>query len=353
MATRETAAPRQSPRQTPRQPQTNTDQTLPPLSSSFLFLPARRGWSAFEVIVGRTARGSSSRPFLVSSSPPSFLFPRLPFVSFLFRAMAALIYVAWRSRCGEGGGARGRTRRVTVRDAVQPPGPGNCPRVESAQHRPSFTLRPNMSAAELEVENSLLKQRVHQLETELASVRAAAVEPDRQKWALDLDEYRRYGRQMIMPEIGLEGAVRLLILLVDRQLTRTPCRPASSQARQGPRRGCRRPRVSRRCISCRRRRRHNRAGRPRRCRSVKSAPADPALDCNGRDSQGRISTSLPAPVHSPTLSPLPFTTNQAPDSTHIPPTSPTTSLSLPPTRRPSSKTTTSSSTAQTTPPSAT
>ena len=25
------------------------------------------------------------------------------------------------------------------------------------------------------------------------------------RWPLDADEYRRYGRQMIMPEIGLEG----------------------------------------------------------------------------------------------------------------------------------------------------
>ena len=25
------------------------------------------------------------------------------------------------------------------------------------------------------------------------------------KWPLDADEYRRYGRQMIIPEIGLEG----------------------------------------------------------------------------------------------------------------------------------------------------
>lgn len=26
-------------------------------------------------------------------------------------------------------------------------------------------------------------------------------------WPLDADEYRRYGRQMIMPEIGLEGSL--------------------------------------------------------------------------------------------------------------------------------------------------
>lgn len=88
-------------RQIQTQMQTQMQTETPALSSSFLFPPARRGWSAFEVIVGRTARGSSSRSFLVSSSPPSFLFPRLPFLSFLFRAMATLIYVAWRSRCGE------------------------------------------------------------------------------------------------------------------------------------------------------------------------------------------------------------------------------------------------------------
>lgn len=27
------------------------------------------------------------------------------------------------------------------------------------------------------------------------------------RWPLDADEYRRYGRQMIMPEIGLEGSL--------------------------------------------------------------------------------------------------------------------------------------------------
>lgn len=138
-----TETPRQTPRQTPDETQTNTDTNAdtetPALSSSFLFPPARRGWSAFEVIVGRTARGSSSRSFLVSSSPPSFLFPRLPFLSFLFRAMghAYLCSLEIAMRRGEThGGARGWTRRVTVRDAAQPPGPGNCP----GSSRPSTTI---------------------------------------------------------------------------------------------------------------------------------------------------------------------------------------------------------------------
>lgn len=68
-----------------------------------------------------------------------------------------------------------------------------------------------MSAAELQVENTALKQRIQQLEAELASVSAAAVpsEPEGQEWALRLDEYRRYGRQMVMPEVGLEGITSL------------------------------------------------------------------------------------------------------------------------------------------------
>lgn len=58
-----------------------------------------------------------------------------------------------------------------------------------------------MSAADREAENSALRQRVRQLEAELAAVRTAPP-----KWDLELAEYTRYGRQLIMPEIGLEGA---------------------------------------------------------------------------------------------------------------------------------------------------
>ena len=32
-------------------------------------------------------------------------------------------------------------------------------------------------------------------------------EEDDWSWPLDADEYRRYGRQMVMPEIGLEGSL--------------------------------------------------------------------------------------------------------------------------------------------------
>lgn len=57
-------------------------------------------------------------------------------------------------------------------------------------------------AADLEAENRALKLRVQQLEADLASAaRTAAPE-----WDLELAEYTRYGRQLIMPEIGLEGA---------------------------------------------------------------------------------------------------------------------------------------------------
>lgn len=36
---------------------------------------------------------------------------------------------------------------------------------------------------------------------------AAKDEDSDSRWPLDADEYRRYGRQMIMPEIGLEGSL--------------------------------------------------------------------------------------------------------------------------------------------------
>lgn len=136
-------ATRQRPRDRLRHRQTNTDKyrdtETPALSSSFLFPPARRGWSAFEVIVGRTARGSSSRSFLVSSSPSFFSFssPPFPFLSFSGDGHAYLCSLEIAMRRGETrGGARGWTRRVTVRDAAQPPGPGNCP----VSSRPSTTI---------------------------------------------------------------------------------------------------------------------------------------------------------------------------------------------------------------------
>ncbi|KAI9678388.1 MAG: Urmylation protein [Bathelium mastoideum] len=34
-------------------------------------------------------------------------------------------------------------------------------------------------------------------------------EEERKRWALELEEYRRYGRQLILPEIGLQGQLRL------------------------------------------------------------------------------------------------------------------------------------------------
>lgn len=42
----------------------------------------------------------------------------------------------------------------------------------------------------------------------LAPTQAAEINESKNpdwKWPLDAEEYRRYGRQMIMPEIGLEG----------------------------------------------------------------------------------------------------------------------------------------------------
>lgn len=42
-------------------------------------------------------------------------------------------------------------------------------------------------------------------ETSAEQPTAAKDEQNDSRWPLDIDEYSRYGRQMIMPEIGLEG----------------------------------------------------------------------------------------------------------------------------------------------------
>lgn len=85
-----------------------------------------------------------------------------------------------------------------------------------------------MTAAGIEAENAELRQQVQELEAELAHFRAAPATPSpllpsgatgklsisgeesdagdgKKELPLSLEEYKRYGRQMIMPEIGLEG----------------------------------------------------------------------------------------------------------------------------------------------------
>ena len=69
--------------------------------------------------------------------------------------------------------------------------------------------------------NNTLRRRIQDLETELEHLKsqlleAEAVEAaevvniptipkDQWTWPLDPNEYRRYGRQMIMPEVALQG----------------------------------------------------------------------------------------------------------------------------------------------------
>lgn len=80
----------------------------------------------------------------------------------------------------------------------------------------------------LEAELSVLKRRLAEIEVVDISQASRPVEPalvpiDAEtppeqptaagkedgdwRWPLDADEYRRYGRQMIMPEIGLQGSL--------------------------------------------------------------------------------------------------------------------------------------------------
>lgn len=60
-----------------------------------------------------------------------------------------------------------------------------------------------MSLVELEAENVRLKKVIQRLQ---ADIDASNNPPVDRRWDLELTEYRRYGRQLIMPEIGLDGA---------------------------------------------------------------------------------------------------------------------------------------------------
>jgi len=68
----------------------------------------------------------------------------------------------------------------------------------------------------LETENEALKKRILELEAQLASpsndasVTSQQSDPlpdiaNKSEVKLSLEEYKRYGRQMILPEIGIEG----------------------------------------------------------------------------------------------------------------------------------------------------
>jgi len=66
-------------------------------------------------------------------------------------------------------------------------------------------------------DTAALQSRIARLESELAELKSNLSQQISDAQAsstpcslpLDLDEYKRYGRQMILPEIGLDGQVRL------------------------------------------------------------------------------------------------------------------------------------------------
>lgn len=60
-----------------------------------------------------------------------------------------------------------------------------------------------MSAAEIKAENVQMRELIKRLERDIAVAKISSVD---RRWDLELDEYQRYGRQLILPEIGLKGA---------------------------------------------------------------------------------------------------------------------------------------------------
>lgn len=58
-----------------------------------------------------------------------------------------------------------------------------------------------------ETENSLreLKEQLAQIEARENVPRVEDLQTNDQKWPLSAEEYKRYGRQMIVPSIGIQG----------------------------------------------------------------------------------------------------------------------------------------------------
>ncbi|TVY22149.1 Adenylyltransferase and sulfurtransferase [Lachnellula hyalina] len=68
-------------------------------------------------------------------------------------------------------------------------------------------LRAQIVATEQEL--SKLKEQLAKIEEKETSVNEIPVEPVTSKWPLSQEEYTRYGRQMIVPSIGIQGQLRL------------------------------------------------------------------------------------------------------------------------------------------------
>ncbi|QKX54500.1 uncharacterized protein TRUGW13939_01587 [Talaromyces rugulosus] len=69
------------------------------------------------------------------------------------------------------------------------------------------SLTAQIAAAESQLAN--LKESLHATENLIRSANGARTETSPQKWPLLEDEYRRYGRQMIVSQIGLQGQLKL------------------------------------------------------------------------------------------------------------------------------------------------
>jgi adenylyltransferase/sulfurtransferase len=67
------------------------------------------------------------------------------------------------------------------------------------------SLTAQIAAAESQLAN--LKESLHATEKLIRSANGARTETSPQKWPLLEDEYRRYGRQMIVSQIGLQGVL--------------------------------------------------------------------------------------------------------------------------------------------------
>lgn len=102
------------------------------------------------------------------------------------------------------------------------------------------------------------------LEQEHAASEAAEASPKAKRWPLEKNEYKRYGRQLIMPEIGLQGRQQALLCLIYHLLMRLR-RTASLEEFAGPHRWRRRIRVPGSSVPRRRWRGYCRTCR-RRCR---------------------------------------------------------------------------------------
>jgi adenylyltransferase/sulfurtransferase len=66
------------------------------------------------------------------------------------------------------------------------------------------SLIARIQAQQREIE-SLKSQLALQAAPSVASSRAAPESSTNRPWPLQADEYKRYGRQMILPNIGLQG----------------------------------------------------------------------------------------------------------------------------------------------------